>query len=289
MARVKFCYPNWVLPTATVAPTITGAGWIDLANLQGDVLSETARYPGVDPADTRFVIDLGAQRNLSVLAIPIHNAGLLDMAKIRVATDAGLTDIVLDTGWREFFGEMFPYGSLPWGRVEWTDGRYTAEEAAGIMPTWQFIAPAEVLGRYVDVQFDFSNNAAGVVDVGQIVVSPALTPQYNVSRGVRPPYYVDPSQTSRSKGGVRFADKYRPYRTTTMQLEWLAEVEAYGQFFDMVRDYGRTKPFLFIYDSDAAASTLYKHTMMAVAEKIGEPSHPSFGRYSMDIALSEAF
>ena len=289
MANVKFCYPNWTLATPTVTPTITGAGWLDLANLQGEVLSETARYPGVTPANTKLLIDLGTLRNLSVLAIPIHNAGLLDTARIRVATDAGLTNIVLDTGWQEFFGEMYPYGSLPWGRVEWTDGRYNAEQAAGKTPTWVFVSPVEVIGRYLDVQLDFSNNASGVVDIGQIVASPALTPKYNISYGVNPPYYKDPSQANRSKGGVRFADKYRPYRTTQMRLDWLDESEAYGQFFDMARDYGITKPFLFIYDASAARSILTKHTMMATAEKIGEPTHPHFGVYSMTIELSEAF
>ena len=289
MANGKFCHPNWTLPTAIVTPTITGSGWTGLTNLQGEVLSETARYPGVNPANTKLLIDMGAQRNLSVLAIPIHNAGLLDKAKIRVATDSGLTNIVLDTDWREFFGEMYPYGSLPWGRVEWLDGRYTAEQAAGQMPVWSYVQSTEAIGRYLDVQFDFSNNATGVVDVGQIVASPALTPTYNHSYGVKPPYYRDPSTARRSKGGVRFADKNRPYRVTQMQLDNLSENEAYGQFFDMVRDYGVTKPFLYIHDADATGAIQTKHTMMATAERIGEPALTRFGVYSMLIELSEAF
>lgn len=289
MANVKFCYPNWTQPTATVTPTITGADWLNLSNLQGEVLSETARYPGVTPANTKLLIDLGELRNLSVLAIPVHNAGLGDLARIRVATDAGLTNIVWDTGWKEFFGEMYPYGALPWGRTEWLDGRYTAEQAAGLMPIWSVVAEVEVIGRYLDVQFDFSANASGVVDVGHIVAAPALSPKYNVSYGVKPPYYRDASSARRSKGGVRFADQARRYRVTQMQLDWLDGTEAYGQFFDMCRDYGTTKPFLFIYNSGAGAAELVKHTMMATAEKIGEPTHPHFDAYSMTVELSEAF
>lgn len=289
MENAKFCYPNWTLPTATITPTITGVGWIDLANLQGDVLSETARYPGVTLANTKLLIDMGTTRNISTLAIPVHNAGLLDKARIRVATDLALTNITLDTNWKEFFGEAYPFGALPWGRVEWIDGRLTVEQAAGQMPPWVYFSPVEVLGRYLDVQFDFTNNASGVVDVGQIVASAALTPRYNVSYGVKPPFYRDPSQSSRSKGGVRFTDKCRPYRVTQMQLDCLGENEAYGQFFDMVRDYGVTKPFLFIYNAAAPAAILPKITMMATAEKIGEPTLTRLGNYSMTIELAEAF
>lgn len=291
MSNGRFCYPNWTLPTATITPTVTGTGWLDLANLQGEVLSETARYPGVTLADTKLLIDLGDLRNLSVLAIPIHNAGISDMARIRVATDAGFTDVVLDTGWQEFFGEMYPFGSLPWGRVEWIDGRMTAEQVAGLLspPTWVYVSPVEVIGRYLDVQFDFTDNDDGVVDVGQIVVSPAFAPRYNFSYGVKPPYYKDPSTATRSKGGVRFVDKARPYRTVQMQLDWLGGDEAYGLFYDMVRDYGITKPFLYIHDADAYGAILTKQTMMVTAEKIGEASHANFANYSMTIELSEAF
>lgn len=287
--NVMFCYPNWTLPTTVVTPTVTGAGWIDLDKLQGDVLSEMARYPGVTPADTRLLIDLGTTRNIRVLAIPFHNAQLGDLARIRVATDAALTDIVLDTGWQEFFGEVYPFGSLEFGRPEWTDGRLTPEQAAGQMPPWVYVAAGEVLGRYLDVQLDFSGNSDGCTDVGQIVASPAIRPIYNVSYGVRPPYYRDPSTKRRAKGGPQFADRARPYRVTQMQLDWLGRAEAYGAFFEMVREYGVTKPFFYIHDADAPAALLPKQAMMATAERIGEPTHASVGRYSMSIELSEAF
>lgn len=289
MRNVTFCSPNWVLPTATVTPTITGAGWLDLGNLQGEVLSETARYPGVTPADTKFVVDLGTLRNAQVFALPVHNAGLLDTARVRMATDSGFTNVVADSTAKEFFGEVYQYGSLPWGNVSWMDGRLPAELAAGQMPIWWYIAPAEVIGRYVEWAFDFSTNAAGVVDIGQPIVSPALTPAYNVSYGVKQPYPVDPSQGNRSKGGVRFVDHKRPYRVAEMQLDFLSEAETYGLFYDMAKDYGVTKPFLFIYDSEASSAILPRQMMMCTAEQIGPPSHPGFGRYSMAIKLTEAF
>lgn len=289
MANVKFCYPNWLLPTPFVAPTITGPGWIDLAKLQGDVLSEMARYPGVNPASTRLTVDLGTVRNMRVLVLPFHNAQPGDSARIRVATDAGLTDVVLDTGTKDFFGETYAYGSLEWGTVQWLDGLYSPEQAAGLMPAWIHIAGSDVFGRYLDIQFNFSGNTDGYVDVGQIVASPTITPVYNISYGVSVPFPRDPSTSSRARGGPKFSVRSRPYLVSKMQLDWLGTDELYGSFYEMVREYGTTKPFFFIYDVDAPPTRLQKQSFMATADSFGAPTNTSFGNNSLAVEISQAF
>jgi hypothetical protein len=289
MANPKLCFPNWTLPTAAVSPTATGAGWIDLLNLQGEVLSEMARYPGTDLAGSRLVIDLGVLRNVSVLAIPFHNAGLFDKARIRFCTDAALTDAVIDTDWQEFFGVIYPYGTLDPTRVEWIDGRMTAEDANGYMIPWVYVAPAAAIGRYLDVQFDWRSNADGFVDVGQIVASPALTSVYNISYGASPPFYVDPSTKTRAKGGPQFYDEQRKYRVATMQFDWLSGDELYGNFYEMVRRYGRTKPLFYIWDSDAPAAIRQKQSFMCTASTLGPPTASNLNTNSLPVAVEEAF
>lgn len=289
MANPKFCYPNWLLPTRFTTPTISGPGWIDLQKLQGDLLSEMARFPGVDPAATRLTVDLGTTRNIRVLVLPFHNAQPGDTARIRVASDAAFTDVLIDTGFKEFFGEVFSFGTLEWGSAQWLDGRYGPEQAAGLMPAWMHIAAADVFGRYLDVQLNFSGNSAGYIDLGQIVASPVLSPAYNFSYGVAPPYYRDPSTSTRSKGGPRFSNRSRSYLATKMQLDWLSTDELYGAFYEMVRDYGTTKPFYFIYNSDAAPALLQKQSFMATAESFGAPTNTSFGNNSLAIEISQAF
>lgn len=289
MANIKFCHPNWTLPTSFYSPTFTGDGWIDLPNLQGEVLSEMARYPGIDPARTKLVLDLATQREAMVFALPFHNAKPGDRARMRFATDPGMTNVVLDTGFKEFFGEVYPFGSLAWGRPEWIDGRLTPEQAVGKTPPWIHISPVSVLGQYLELTLDFSGNSDAYIDLGQIVISPTITPRYNLSYGGNPPFYHDPSTKARAKGGPQFADKSRPYRTARMQLDWLASDEVYGSFFEMVRDYGVTKPFFYIHDSDAPAAILPKDSFMATAESIGNPTHTSFNAYSLSIEISEAF
>ncbi|HYD79848.1 MAG TPA: hypothetical protein VEC06_08565 [Paucimonas sp.] len=289
MANPKFCYPNWTLPSSIYTPTLTGSGWTDLAKLQGDVLSEMARYPGVNPANTKVVIDLATTRAIEILALPFHNAKLGDKARIEVATDAGFTSIALDTGFKEFFGEIYPYGTLPWGSENWLDGQMTEEQAAGRRIPWIHVASEPVLGRYLRVSLDFSTNSDGYADLGQVIASPALTPVYNVSYGVSVPFYRDPSVKTRSRGGVQFAEKHEKYRVCSMQLDWLGTDELYGQFFEFVREYGVSKPFFFIYDSDAATAILKKQSFMAVAEMIGDPKNRLHDTNSLPVDISETF
>ncbi len=289
MANPLFCYPNWTLPSTVYTPTFDAPGWLDTSLLQGDVLSEMARYPGVNPANTKLLIDLKTPRNIRVLAAPFHNARLGDAMRMSLYTDAGLTDMVLDSGWKEFFGIIYPYGSLPVTHVSAIDGRMSPEQAAGERPLWWHLAPEEVIGLYLLVEANFSGNADGVVDLGQIVASPGISPAYNFSYGVRPPYYRDPSTKRRAKGGPAFVDPQRPYRTTSMQFDWLDRSELYGPLFEMVKRYGVSKPFLFIYDPAAPEEIFQKQSFMATAERISDPVHPRYGTYGMTIEISEAF
>lgn len=289
MKNVTFCYPNWTQPSAVVTPVYTGASWTDLSKLYGEVLSEMARCASLVLANSKFTIDLGTPRNINVLAIPFHNAQPGNKARITVATDAGFTDVVIDTGWKEFFGEVYPWGSLPWGHVSWIDGRLTAEQAVGRVDPWMHVQEADVLGRYVQVEFDFTGHTDGWVDCGQVVVSSGFSPTYNVTKGVQVPYYVDPSTKTRAKGGPQFADRRKPYRTTKMALDWLDASEAYGAFYEMVRDLGVTKPFFYIHNADADPAILPKQSFMATAEDITPPSHRFLHVYALQLSISESF
>lgn len=289
MANPLICYPNWTLPTAVYTPTFTASGWIDISLLQGTVLSEMARYPGVNPANTKFVIDLGTTRNIRVLAAPFHNARLGDKMRMRLYADAGLTSLVMDSGWKEFFGVIYPYGSVPVTHPSAIDGRLTAEQAAGKTPLWRHIAPSEVLGRYLKVEADFSGNADGFVDIGQIVASPALTTTYNYSYGVKPPYYRDPSTARRAKGGPVFVDRQRPYRVVSLPFDWLSKTELYGPLYELTQEYGVSQPFLYIHDPEEDEVYLQKNSFFGQATRIGDPTHPRFGQYTMSIEIAEVF
>jgi hypothetical protein len=289
MGKPTFCFPNWTQASSIYTPTIAGAGWVDLSKMQGEVLSEMARYPGVNPANTKVVIDLQTTRNVDNIVLPFHNAKPGDKARAELATDAAFTDVVIDSGWVDFFPEMYPYGTLPWGSENWLDGHLTDEQAAGLVLPWIYQASNTALGRYLRISLDFSGNSDGYVDLGQPVASPALTPVYGASYGRKMPFYRDPSTKTRSKGGVHFVEAQKSYRSTAMQLDWLSGDELYGQFYEFVRQYGVSKPFFYIHDPDAPIAKLLKESFMAIAQTIGDPVHTHLDTHSLSIEICQTY
>ncbi len=293
MSNVKFCFPNWTQPTSIVTPTATGYGspdiWVDLDNLQSEVLSEMARCPSVDTTDTRILIDLGATRNIGMLAMPSHNAQDGDLGRIRIASDAALTDILYDSGWVEFLGEIYPFESLASERVEWIDGHLTAEQVADQVVPWIDVLPTEVYGKYLDVQLDFTDNTDGYVDIGRIFACTVISPTVNTLEGTTPPFYRDPSTKSRTRRGPSFSDKRKPFLISKLTFGALDIDEVYEEFFEMVRQYGLSEPFFFIYNSDAAKYILMRQSFVATAENMAEPKNNSYGIYAMDLEISQQF
>lgn len=289
MQNVILAYNNWLMPTVSVTPAVTvpvGAGWIDTALLTGRVLSEMARCPSVDLADTQMVWDMGTTRAVRVLGMPMHNCSIGDRVRVRLATDAAITDVTLDTGWQDVIGEWYPFGSLPWGDPRSWDGLPTAEDLAGYAPPWLHVAAADAYGRYVKWEWDIGTNPAGYLDVGRLFVGSAIQPRYNYSYGIKFAI-VDKSPSARSRGGAVFSDAIEQYRTVSFQLDWLSREEAFGQVFEMQRRVGTTEPILFIADPDDGPALLTKRAMVATLADLSPIDHPSFGAHSVQIRLEE--
>lgn len=286
MGNVTFCYPDWTQDTSQVTTTITGAAWIDLDLLKGDVLSEMARCPSVLLADTQLTIDAGTLRDALVLVIPAHSAARGDKARIRLATDAGFTDVVADTGWQDFFPRAYAWGTAPWLDIHFRDGYLTAEETAGLMIPWIVVLPAPVLFRYVKVEIDARANPAGFFDLGAVVISPGISPRYNISYGVQFALRDD-SRRERSKGAVPFVDQAELYREASMQLDWLSVAEAFGAQWEMRRQLGMSGRFFFLYDAADDPTVIYRRSFMAQFETLGQITHPHYGTYSLPTKITE--
>lgn len=83
MANAIIGYPIFSDPNAVVAPALSGGSWaLPLTNLQDRRLAEIARSTTAALKDTRFSIDLLAERRVGVVAIPKHT--LSRNAKARV-------------------------------------------------------------------------------------------------------------------------------------------------------------------------------------------------------------
>lgn len=289
MANVTFGAFNWLMPSVAVTPTVTvpvGSGWIDLSLLTGPVLSEMARCPSIDPADTQMVWDMGETRAVRAFAMPFHSCGIGDKVRVDVATDAAFTSITLDTGWRDVIGEWFPPGSLPWGHPNGWDGLPTAEDLDGYCPPWFYVAAESALGRYVRWRWDVSSSALGYLDVGRLFAGDVVQPSYNLSYGVQIGY-ADKSKSERSRGGALFCDPEEKYLAASFSLDFLSQAEAVGQVLEMHRRLGTTEPFFWAYDPDDDAALRTKRMFMARFASVEKIEHPKYGIYSVRCNIEE--
>ncbi len=272
MANVKWVWPNFTQTTAVNTVTATGSGWTGLANLQSEVLSEMARYPGVSSSSTKIAIDFGVVRGVGAVAIPFTNAKEGDTARVKLYSDSGLTDLLYDSGAIDFFGVMFPFGSLPAEAEEWIDGKFSGEDKSGRSVPWVHVIGHQVSARYMQILLDFSNNTDGYVDIGRIFAGPVVVPDYNVEVGVSVPFYKDPSTKSRAKGGPTFSDKRKPYRSSKMSVKLVDMRKTYQIFFEMIRRNGISEPLFFIYNSDADKYLIVDQSFACTIENQVEPT-----------------
>lgn len=287
--NVTFAYRNWLMPSVSHTPSVTvpgGAGWIDTGKLTGEVLSEMARCPSLDLANTQMTWDMGTTRALRCFGMPMHNGVVGDKVRVSVAADAGFAEVSYDTGWQEVIGQWYPFGAVPWGDPHWWDGLPSAEDLDGYCPPWTHTAPEDVTGRYVKWEWDVSGNPAGYLDVGRLWVAPIIRPRYNMNYGVKIGH-ADKSQVARNRGAVVFGDEVEKFRTVALQLDWLSVEEAFGQMFEMQRLVGVTQPFLFIYDGDDVTAMRTRRSFPVRFASLDEIDHPSFSRYAVAAKLEE--
>ena len=287
MANVLFCWPDWTQPTSQLTPTFTdpGTAWLDLDLLQGDCLSEMARCTSILPAASKLNFDLKASRPVRVIAIPMHSAKPGDKARVKIATDAAMTSIVLDTGWVDFYGTIYPFGSQPWGSESWWSGTLSAEAAADYRVSWLYVAGSEVLGRYGTLEIDASGNPDGYIDIGRLVVARGWSPKINISRGWQAGWR-DSSRKTRAKGGAGFADREPSRRWFRMNMDWLEIKEAFGGPWEMQRTLGTTEPFLFVHDP-ADTELSVQRTCMVTATNLAGITHQKPGINTFPLELEE--
>lgn len=288
MANMKFCFPNHTQNSDLITVTATGADWIDLQFLQSDALSEMARYNGVDPTDTIILLDLGDIRKIDIFGVPINNAQDGDTCRVLAYSDAALTQLEYDSGATDFIGEIYPYGSLRCERIEWLDGHMTPEQLSGIIIPWINIPANSVFARYIKFKFDFTNNTDGFVDVGRLLAAEFVSTENFVPYGASPPFYIDPSTTTRSRGGVKLKDQRVKYRMSSIQFDWLDVDQVYEEFFKLAKENGVTEPFFFVYDLDAARNVQIKQMFYATADSYNKPTNKTYAEYALGLEISEA-
>ncbi|BBK44017.1 hypothetical protein STVA_40370 [Allostella vacuolata] len=279
MANCLLAPINWVWMDGVA---FSGGDWAPTRPLAGLATADPfdhARSASVDPADTRFTVDFGAQRLLDVVGL--FYARLSPAARIRVTTDEGY-----DSGWRDAWPVTHvPVGGyLPFGRPS-ADGRMPADEADPRGIGWLLQLDAAVTASALTVEIDDAANPAGHVEAAILFAAKAERPRINLANGFRL-VAEEEATVRRSRAGTLLGRRQWQRRRIAGALRGQDRDPALAQWYEAGRMAGRTRPVLFSVgtgmDHHAGRLTLVGH--------FDEPTpveHAQFRSYGWPFALTE--
>ena len=254
MANCIIAFPNYVDATYyTVA--FSGGSWqasLPLTNLKDPLLSKVSRSTSASLDNAQFDVDLGADRDVRLIAIPKHNISRLGKVRVRGSTSASFATSVLDTGWRDVWQVVYPFGTLPYGHPSWWDGKLSAEDAQWAVIPFVYVHSAAVVARYWRVEIDDTANAAGYIELTRLFLSPGWQPTRNLAYGNQLGWETE-TKSGLSLGGARFYDVRPARRVIRFSVNHLDVDEALAWPFDMQQRLQVSTQVYFLFNPDDTA------------------------------------
>jgi hypothetical protein len=251
MANVLLAFQN-----RTDEGTLSGGSWLaslPLVNLQNRLVQRVARSTNAANASTKFDLNLGAAKNVGVVALVVHNMSV--SAKVRITGDdaADFITPVYQSAWID----VWPSGMVPQSLLEWEDdnfwlGTLSANARAGYQSPFIHVLPAANTLQWWRVEVDDTSNADGYVHIGRLFISPTWRPAINYSLGAGLGY-TDTTPVETSLSGAEFFDVRSKVREFSFTLEGMTATEAYDYALQLQRQVGISGEILQVPDTDDTA------------------------------------
>lgn len=251
---------------------ITGTGWssnLPLANLKDKVVSKTARSVNALAASTYFTVDLGTARDVKVLSAIAHNISAAGTIRVRGYSDAGLTNVVLDTGTLN----------------TWPTG-FTAEDVAAYPKNWTLVLPIEKTARYWKWEITDTANPAGYVELGRAWMGPAWSPTVGIVYGADIGYESRTTVTE-SLGGVQWGDNRAPRRVTGITFPALADGDERAKAMMFQKTIDVTGEVLYVEDVNHTVRDMLLYAFPANVRQMSRIRAAAYGVNEMPLELAE--
>lgn len=269
----------------------SGGSWettLPLANLTDDQPSIKARTTDAYNASTQFKCDLGRARPLRAFLLAYHNMSSDATVRIVVSNNSDGSSPILDTTQPAIRGTIvwgsLPFGEFPFGGVDTT----TLESDFPSGLNFFYLADDVVTGRYVFVYVDDEDNDDGYVEIGEFMAGNPFIPAINMSYSPKL-NWIDPSKTTRSKGGQLWSDNAPKYRRMDVTFGALTEDEAMTNAFDINRYVGLGGKIFIAYNADDDAGVRFRRAFYGALAELNPIStdNPTEAPYSWSLAVEE--
>jgi hypothetical protein len=240
-------YPNRIDECTLSGGSWTAAYPLDL--LKDRVIKRAARSQDLLAASTQLVVALTKSRLLRVIAIANHNLALDSTYRIRMYADAGLTELLHDTGVQQVWPAIYPTDTLEWEYDNFWEGTLQEEERQGF--TWNLIHVLEqsTAARYLKVELVDPNNPDGYVQLGRMFLADEWQPAINMELGASITY-ESRSEIDEAVSGTEYYEEREAPRVAQFTLGMMSEDEAMARALDMQRVVGTTREVLYMYNKD---------------------------------------
>lgn len=269
--------------------TLSGGSWLStlpLVNLQNRQVQKVARSSNATTAATRFDLDLGAAKSVSVVALVVHNIGVSGKVRITGASNSGFTSPEYQSAWID----VWPAGMIPQELLEWEDdnfwlGTLSAEARAGYQSPFIHILPSTLALRHWRVEVDDTTNTAGYIHIGRLFIAQGWRPTVNYAYGAGLGY-DDPTPVDTSLSGAEFFDQRSKYRVMSFRLEYISGTEAYSYALQLQRLAGISGEVLVVPDSDEAVLQPVR-SFVGRLRQIGQVAQPKPTAYTVNFEIKE--
>lgn len=256
-----FGWPIYSDVGVTYAPAVSGGSWsstLPAANVQDRRLAKIARSNDALAASSTIVFDLGAARNVGLLAVFIPNLTKSSTPTIR---------------WKANTSNSFGSPAYDSTAVQaWPTG-LTAEDSAGLN-VWSPVIPASIQNyEWWQLVITDTGNADGHVDVARVMICGAYTPTYNFSIGAKTGLETQSKRTL-TDGGAAVYQHLPRARSDVFSIANLPNSEAYGTVRKMQRQLGITKQLFWVPDP-SDTTLMYERAYCAVMRELGPLEAPN--------------
>ena len=224
--------------TATLTPS-TEQGLLVAENAQDFDVRKVWRTDDIDLETLE--LDFGLKIPLQTIGLVNHNMTVTGQIRVTVADDAGFaapTYTALFTAWEPAYG----LGDVGLGEDGW-GGFPQLTLFNQFRPIRLIRLPADVQGRYLQLEFQDLDNTDGYLQFGKIMAGVGRQPEFNFSREWEHDW-TDQGDQVDMEGGMALGREKGRYRTIFLPFNDLLRSELLGWIDDMKRICGTTRPLL---------------------------------------------
>lgn len=283
MANAVFGFDRW-----TEDFTFSGGSWsgtYPVTNLNVLPLSRVGRTADAATVSTQWTATYSSGANVQLLGFVNHNASIDGLFRIRLYSDTGLTSLLHDTGWLEFWPIVYPWGSLPYGHASFWTGKYSAREIAGYNATRPVWLSQSYTVKGIRVEVDDTGNEDGYFQCGTFEIAEGYQLDINFVYGAQYGFRFR-TQEQEALGGVKYFERRSKPRVFKGEVQYSGRDEVLSRAFEMLRRHDLNIPLLWVPNPDDTSHFL-RNSYLARITDPGLFSFAVHNRDTMPIALEE--